>query len=78
LSATGDRAEHIVAFMRADEIISVTPRLVLGLRDGWGRTGLRLPAGRWRDELSGKEVAGETEVGDLLGNFPVALLVRGV
>jgi len=54
------------------------PRLVTGLRNGWGETTLRLPEGRWRNELTGEEVTGgERHVGELLRQFPVALFSKG-
>ena len=44
---------RVVAFVRGGEVAVVVPRLVLGLRDGWGDTTVELPAGRWVDELGG-------------------------
>jgi len=76
LTAEGDRARHVIAFARGDEVIAVAPRLVLGLRDGWGRTALDLPGGRWRDVLHDADLSGRVDVSELLGTFPVALLVR--
>ena len=72
----GEHAEAGLAFARGDEVITVVPRLVRRVvRDGWGDTTIELPAGRWR-ALSGAEHGGMTLVGDLLRDFPVAILER--
>ena len=43
----------------------------------WGDTRVLLPAGAWRNELTGEEVAGgPAAVGRMLAAFPVALLSR--
>jgi (1->4)-alpha-D-glucan 1-alpha-D-glucosylmutase len=79
LDAEGACAEHVVAFIRSDRVAVVVPRLVSGVLD-WQETALDLPAGRWWNELTAEEVGTPEEtrirVGELLGRFPVALLVR--
>ncbi len=73
LSATGARAENVIAFARTqgdEAVIVIAPRLVLGVLEGslaaphaelWVDTEIALPAAlanrRYRDILSGKEVA---------------------
>jgi (1->4)-alpha-D-glucan 1-alpha-D-glucosylmutase len=77
LAASGPRAEHAVAFVRGGEVAAIAPRWPLRLAGEWQGTTLELPPGRWRDELSGAEVAGGTcRIADLLARFPVALLAR--
>ena len=76
LHATGTGAEHVVAFVRGGEAITVVPRLVLGLQGDWKDTELELPPGRWRDELSEREFEGKTLVSELMAQLPVALLAR--
>ncbi|HTJ76336.1 MAG TPA: malto-oligosyltrehalose synthase [Acidimicrobiales bacterium] len=78
LAAGGERAANVVAYLRGDEVAVIAPRLVLGLRDGWGDTAVELPAGRWADELGGATVDGGRPVAlaELLDGFPLALLVR--
>ncbi|HEX2642467.1 MAG TPA: malto-oligosyltrehalose synthase, partial [Thermoanaerobaculia bacterium] len=77
LPATGEKAGHVVAFSRGDEVVTVVPRLVLGLQEDWRDTTLELPPGRWRDELTGEEAeGGSRRLADLLARFPVALLAR--
>jgi (1->4)-alpha-D-glucan 1-alpha-D-glucosylmutase len=79
LTAHGTRAEHVVAFVRRQGVITVVPRLVIGLRGDWADTTLELPAGRWYNELTGDAIDGSTvRLVDLLARFPVALLVHEV
>jgi (1->4)-alpha-D-glucan 1-alpha-D-glucosylmutase len=77
MEARGSRARHAVVFMRGEAAITIAPRLVLGLGGHWGDTSLDLPAGRWRNELTGDVVSGgSARLADLLRRFPVALLAR--
>ncbi|HYM49407.1 MAG TPA: malto-oligosyltrehalose synthase [Candidatus Limnocylindrales bacterium] len=75
LAAEGGERDRVVAFQRGAGAITVVPRLVMGLAGGFRDTGLRLPPGRWRNELTG-EVAleGAVALDRLLARFPVALL----
>jgi (1->4)-alpha-D-glucan 1-alpha-D-glucosylmutase len=69
-----------VAFTRGTRVVTVVPRLVLGLarRGGFGTTTLDLPPGRWTNVLTGEaHHGGPTAVHALLGGFPVALLREG-
>ena len=60
-----------------ENLIAIAPRLVIGLHNDWRDTTLDLPEGLWRNELADGPVAGKTALlSDLLGQFPVALLVR--
>jgi len=76
LGATGDHAGRVVAFVRGDDIVVIVPRLVMGLRAGWGDTAVDLPAGQWTDTLGGATVSGPVGLRELLADVPVALLVR--
>jgi (1->4)-alpha-D-glucan 1-alpha-D-glucosylmutase len=77
LAASGPRADHAVAFVRGGEVVAIAPRWPLRLAGDWQETTLELPPGRWRDELTGDEVAGgRCRIADLLARFPVALLAR--
>ncbi|MDP8987102.1 MAG: malto-oligosyltrehalose synthase, partial [Actinomycetota bacterium] len=79
LAGEGEAAGHVVAFSRGGRVATVVPRLVLGLarRGGWGDTVVELPAGAWRDELTGAGVeGGAVPLASLLESFPVALLRR--
>ncbi|GAC1696563.1 MAG: malto-oligosyltrehalose synthase [Candidatus Limnocylindrales bacterium] len=75
LTAAGERADHAIAFVRGDEAITIAPRLVWQLGGDWGETRLPLPPGSWRDVISGAAVRSD-RLADLLGAFPVALLLR--
>jgi len=74
--ARGRQAEHLLAFMRGGEIVTVVPRLVLGLGGAWEDTEIDLPRGSWRNEMTGEAAGGTVRVGQLLARFPVALLTR--
>ena len=81
LAAEGEAADHVIAFDRGGAV-AVATRLPLGLaaQGGWGATALPMPAGRWRDLLTDRlftvlDRAGVL-LGDLLAEYPVALLVQ--
>lgn len=83
LTVSGPKAAHAVAFARTAAggtagVVTVAPRLVLGLDGDWAGPTLRLPDGRWSDVLDGgdRTFEGEVALADLLGPFPVALLER--
>ena len=87
LEAQGSAADHALAFDRGGAV-TVATRLPVGLADkgGWGDTTMTLPAGRWRDVLSGFETGAPSattggspttvRLADLLADLPVALLTR--
>ncbi len=80
--------EHILAFARGDAagpaVLTVVTRFPsrLARAGGWDDSRLALPAGRWRDLLTGTVLEGAADsdvgvpVGSVLGALPVALLVR--
>jgi (1->4)-alpha-D-glucan 1-alpha-D-glucosylmutase len=77
LAAAGERAAHVVAFVRGGTIAVVVPRLVLGLAGDWRHTTVDLPRGCWHDELGGGDHdGGSVPLARLLTRFPVALLRR--
>ena len=84
LHATGACADHLVAFVRGGEAITLAPRLVVGLGGRfpaweWHDTRIVLPEGRWRCVLSGQLAQGGDDhvlIEELLAAFPVGLLVR--
>ncbi len=77
LVASGAKAGHVVAFARGDAVVTVVPRLVLGLGGEWADTLVDLPAGHWRNVLTGGHVdGGPVPLAALLAAFPVALLER--
>jgi len=57
-------------------VMTVAARWTQGAKD-WGETSVRVPAGSWKNRLTGEVVGGgAVKVGELLSGFPVALLVR--
>jgi (1->4)-alpha-D-glucan 1-alpha-D-glucosylmutase len=77
LPAAGGCAANVVAYVRGERVAVIVPRLVMGLRNGWGDTTVDLPPGRWVDELGGSTAdEGPVALGVLLSGFPAALLVR--
>jgi (1->4)-alpha-D-glucan 1-alpha-D-glucosylmutase len=77
LAVAGGCAGNVVAYVRGERVAVIVPRLVMGLRDGWGDTTVALPSGRWVDALGGTTAdEGPVSLAKLLSGFPVALLVR--
>jgi (1->4)-alpha-D-glucan 1-alpha-D-glucosylmutase len=78
VTATGAAARHVLAFQRgASGALTIATRLPVGLeRDGgWRDTAVDLSTAM-RDELTGTSYgAGTVSVADVLGTYPVALLV---
>ena len=91
LEVTGERAEHVCAFVRQHSAyfaVIAVPRLVAALdaRPGWGDTRIPLPSGSdhqwWRNALTGDLIeVGEQErdrsipAERVFGDFPVAVLM---
>jgi (1->4)-alpha-D-glucan 1-alpha-D-glucosylmutase len=76
VSASGDSADHVLAFDRGGAVTVVT-RLPVGLATrGWGDGVLHLPDGDWADLLTGREYTGDSAAHEMLADYPVALLVR--
>ncbi|MDY6055775.1 malto-oligosyltrehalose synthase [Micrococcus sp.] len=81
----GEAAEHAVAFSRGSAegpgAVAVATRWpdALDRRGGWGDTVLTLPAGHWREAVTGRAVQpdqhGAVRLADLLADLPVALLL---
>ncbi|MFF0490794.1 malto-oligosyltrehalose synthase [Nocardia sp. NPDC004068] len=82
LQATGERAEHLLAYARGKAgeppqvIVAVTRHSVALADAGWGDTTLALPEGNWTDRLTGHVCTGSARVEKLFARLPVALLVR--
>jgi len=83
VEARGPAQEHAVASMRGDAVLGVATRFALRLAadGGWRGTTVAVPVGLWTDVLTGRShpvapTADGVEAADLLGAWPVALLVR--
>jgi (1->4)-alpha-D-glucan 1-alpha-D-glucosylmutase len=75
--AGGAAAEHLAAFLRADDVLTaVTRHSVLLSETGWGDTALALPDGVWADRIAGGRCSGRVLASDLFAALPVALLER--
>jgi (1->4)-alpha-D-glucan 1-alpha-D-glucosylmutase len=77
LMVDGVKHDHVIAYLRGVDVVTVVPRLWMKLGGAWRDTVVTLPEGRWRNRLTGVMVeGGEVEVRGLLKDFPVALLAR--
>jgi (1->4)-alpha-D-glucan 1-alpha-D-glucosylmutase len=80
LMATGAKQRHVVGFTRRgprSEAITLVPLHTLRLGGDWADTAVELPAGTWRNAMTGEDVAGGSRlVRDIFARWPVALLVR--
>jgi (1->4)-alpha-D-glucan 1-alpha-D-glucosylmutase len=75
--ADGPAAEHLVAFLRGDDVLTAVSRhTVLLSETGWGDTALALPKGQWTDRISGARFSGRVLVVELFAELPVVLLER--
>jgi (1->4)-alpha-D-glucan 1-alpha-D-glucosylmutase len=73
----GAGAEHLVAFLRGDDVVTAVTRHSVRLAEtGWGDTTLVLPDGEWTDRISGNRWSGRVAAPDLFAAAPVALLER--
>jgi (1->4)-alpha-D-glucan 1-alpha-D-glucosylmutase len=77
LYAKGDKANHVIAFVRGARAVTLAPRLIAKLGGNWGDTKIELPGKRWRNHFTGETVAeDQVSIAELFKRFPVALLVR--
>jgi (1->4)-alpha-D-glucan 1-alpha-D-glucosylmutase len=77
LHAAGGKADHLVAFSRGQTVITLAPRLVMGLNNDWDDTILKLPQGKWHNVLTGDTAdGGPVRLQELLRRFPVGLLMK--
>ena len=75
--AEGAGAEHLVAFLRGDDVLVAVSRYTVRLGEtGWGHTFLTLPNGHWTEILTDHRYSGRLDVSELLNETPVALLER--
>ena len=76
LTAEGTGKDRVIAYRRGEQVLTVAPRWSHEAV-AWGETSLEVPAGRWRNCLTGSEVTGgRVLLSELLKEFPVALLAR--
>ena len=76
LEVDGDKHDHVIAYLRGENVVTVVPRLTFQLAGAWKDTIVVLPKGRWRNHLTGETVeGGVVPMKILVKDFPVALLV---
>ena len=73
-----DAGSRAIGFVRGGQVVTVAPLRALSVdRSGWGDDAVALPAGTWRDVLTGAtREAGAVPLAALLDAFPVAVLRR--
>jgi (1->4)-alpha-D-glucan 1-alpha-D-glucosylmutase len=77
LQAQGTAADHVVAYLRGDDVLVAVTRWTLRLGEtGWGETTLTLPPGTWTDRIVGRTFTGTVPAAELFGELPVSLLER--
>ncbi len=77
LHPSGEKANHLLAYMRGEDCLVMTPRLPLKRGSSWSETFLTVPEGNWENLFTGEEFSGNRiRVEDMLKVFPVALLYR--
>ncbi|WP_102140954.1 malto-oligosyltrehalose synthase [Mycobacterium hubeiense] len=75
--AQGSAADHVVAFMRAGDVLTAVSRWTVRLAEtGWGDTVLPLPDGIWTDRIGGGRFTGTVPATEVFATLPVALLER--
>jgi (1->4)-alpha-D-glucan 1-alpha-D-glucosylmutase len=66
----------VIAYLRGDDVLTIAPRWSHEA-EAWEETTIQVPDWRWSNLLTGVDVAGgRVRLGDLLAEFPVALLAR--
>jgi (1->4)-alpha-D-glucan 1-alpha-D-glucosylmutase len=74
--ATGAEADRVIAYLRGENVLAIAPRWTHEAKN-WGETAVRIPAGMWRNRMTGAEVrGGDVKVAEMLDGFAVGLLVR--
>jgi (1->4)-alpha-D-glucan 1-alpha-D-glucosylmutase len=77
LLAEGQKQEHVVAYIRGNQVVTIVPRWTLKLGESWAATTLELPGGKWKNPLTSDLLhGGRIRVHALMQHFPVALLTR--
>jgi (1->4)-alpha-D-glucan 1-alpha-D-glucosylmutase len=76
--AHGAAHDHIVAFVRGDDVLTAVCRWTVRLDEtGWGDTVLKVPVGGWTDVLTGRHLpGGQVAAAQLFDDLPVVLLER--
>ncbi len=77
LPVEGPKQDHLVAYMRGENVAVIAPRWHLKLGGNLGPTTVQIPEGTWNNLLTGESFAGgRLRAQNLFARFPVALLTR--
>ena len=75
--AEGAAAQHVISFLRGDDVLVAVRRWTVGLAEtGWGDTSLPRPDGDWVDRLTGRSFSGRASATELFTDLPATLLER--
>ncbi|MEZ0052834.1 (1-_4)-alpha-D-glucan 1-alpha-D-glucosylmutase [Mycobacterium sp. MAA66] len=75
LFATGAAPDHIIGFLRGDDVLVAVRRWTLR-QPAWHDTYLTLPDGDWTDRLTGRVLRGAVSAAELFAELPGVLLER--
>jgi (1->4)-alpha-D-glucan 1-alpha-D-glucosylmutase len=77
MAVDGPKKEHLVAYLRGENVAVIAPRWSAKLAGNFGATTVALPEGSWNDVLTDESFeGGALRAQNLLKRFPVALLTR--
>jgi (1->4)-alpha-D-glucan 1-alpha-D-glucosylmutase len=77
MAVEGPKQDHLVAYLRGENVAVIAPRWNLKLGGNLGPTTVQIPEGAWNHLLTGESFAGGSlRVQSLFKRFPVALLSR--
>ncbi len=77
MRADGPAADHLLAFLRGDDVLTAVSRHTVLLSErGWADTAVVLPPGQWADRISGARLSGRILAAEIFAELPVALLER--
>jgi len=74
--AAGRKMNHVIAYMRGRQAMTIVPRLPIRLNGEWEDTAIHFPAGKWHNTFTGETVSGAAPLAELLRRFPIAFLLR--
>lgn len=77
LLVEGPKRDHLVAYLRGENVAVIVPRWSLKLGGSFGPTTVQIPEGTWNHLFTGESFAGGSlRAQNLFRRFPVALLAR--
>jgi (1->4)-alpha-D-glucan 1-alpha-D-glucosylmutase len=78
LQVNGSREQHVIAFMRGEQVAVAVPRLVLRPGGDFADTRIVLPEGPWEHCLTGARIeGGQVDASAVFASFPIAVWRRG-